>query len=227
MKILRLTESQLKSMVRKVVQENEMEQSNYMFFSNLEQIERQCKLLRNMDPSVIDELLNNGHDWADDHVSEAKTNMDQVFDFIMNETKGSSHEEEPVNADMDQFSMNEEDTLNEECWDGYKRVGSKMKNGKKVPNCVPVNEAANAAQQAAIAINMKKKGIKPKGEMSEREMYEAMEVDESKNCPTDPGKWAASKAAAKSKFKVYPSAYANGWAAKNYKSKGGGWKKCK
>jgi len=48
-----------------------------------------------------------------------------------------------------------------------------------------------------------------------------------KNCPTDPGKWSASKAAAKSKFDVYPSAYANGWAAKNYKGKGGGWKTCK
>ena len=47
-----------------------------------------------------------------------------------------------------------------------------------------------------------------------------------KNCPTDPGKWSASKAAAKSKFDVYPSAYANGWAAKNYKGKGGGWKTC-
>jgi hypothetical protein len=58
-------------------------------------------------------------------------------------------------------------------------------------------------------------------------MYESMEIDESKNCPTDPGKWAASKAAAKAKFDVYPSAYANGWAAKNYKSKGGGWRKCK
>lgn len=48
-----------------------------------------------------------------------------------------------------------------------------------------------------------------------------------KNCPTSPGKWSASKAAAKSKFDVYPSAYANGWAAKNYKSKGGGWRTCK
>ena len=47
-----------------------------------------------------------------------------------------------------------------------------------------------------------------------------------KSCPTDKGKWAASKAAAKSKFDVYPSAYANGWAAKNYKSKGGGWRDC-
>ena len=34
------------------------------------------------------------------------------------------------------------------------------------------------------------------------------------------------KAAAKRKFDVYPSAYANGWAAKNYKSKGGTWKNC-
>ena len=47
-----------------------------------------------------------------------------------------------------------------------------------------------------------------------------------KSCPNDPGKWAASKAAAKKKFDVYPSAYANGWAAKNYKSKGGTWKNC-
>ena len=35
------------------------------------------------------------------------------------------------------------------------------------------------------------------------------------------------KAAAKRKFDVYPSAYANGWAAKWYKGKGGGWKKAK
>ena len=26
------------------------------------------------------------------------------------------------------------------CWDGYKQVGTKMKNGKSVPNCVPANE---------------------------------------------------------------------------------------
>jgi hypothetical protein len=48
-----------------------------------------------------------------------------------------------------------------------------------------------------------------------------------KNVPTDPSKWAASISAAKKKFDVYPSAYANGWAAKNYKEKGGGWKTAK
>jgi hypothetical protein len=55
---------------------------------------------------------------------------------------------------------------------------------------------------------------------------ERLELFLEKNCPTDPGKWSASKAAAKRKFDVYPSAYANGWAAKNYKSKGGGWRTC-
>ena len=48
-----------------------------------------------------------------------------------------------------------------------------------------------------------------------------------KNVPNDKKKWAASIAAAKRKFKVYPSAYANAWAAKNYKSKGGTWRKTK
>jgi hypothetical protein len=47
-----------------------------------------------------------------------------------------------------------------------------------------------------------------------------------KNCPTNPQKWSSYKSQAKSKFDVYPSAYANGWAAKKYKAAGGGWKKC-
>ena len=46
-----------------------------------------------------------------------------------------------------------------------------------------------------------------------------------KNKPTNPKLWAASIAAAKRKFDVYPSAYANAWASKHYKSKGGSWTK--
>ena len=48
-----------------------------------------------------------------------------------------------------------------------------------------------------------------------------------KNVPTDPSKWSYYKAQAKKKFDVYPSAYANGWAAKQYKAAGGSWKKGK
>jgi hypothetical protein len=60
---------------------------------------------------------------------------------------------------------------------------------------------------------------------------ESVSIDEKinlfveENVPTDPSKWSYYKAQAKKKFDVYPSAYANGWAAKKYKAAGGGWKK--
>ncbi len=45
-----------------------------------------------------------------------------------------------------------------------------------------------------------------------------------KNVPTNPQLWGRAKALAKKKFKIYPSAYANAWAAKKYRSWGGRWK---
>ena len=47
---------------------------------------------------------------------------------------------------------------------------------------------------------------------------------EEKNVPTNPKLWSKYKSQAKAKFDVYPSAYANGWAAKMYKKAGGSWK---
>jgi len=64
---------------------NEVELENYMFFSNLKQMKRQIEMMMEMDPVMVDSILQNGHDWADDHISEAKNNMDQVFDFLKNE----------------------------------------------------------------------------------------------------------------------------------------------
>lgn len=134
MKIIKLTEDQLKKVVKNVVSENEEHGGNYMFFGNLEQIKRQCELLLKLDQNMVNELLDNGHDWADDHISSAKENIDQVFDFLMNETKGDSHDED-LNEDG-KMQSGEKDP----CWKGYHMVGNKMKNGKEVPNCVPVNE---------------------------------------------------------------------------------------
>ena len=61
--------------------------SRYMFFGNLEQIRRQAGLLLDMDEEEIEKILENGHDWAQDHIATAKESIDQVFDFLMNETK--------------------------------------------------------------------------------------------------------------------------------------------
>jgi hypothetical protein len=121
--------------------------------------------------------------------------------------------------------------------------------GKKkgYAKCVPAAKAAgmskkekeSATRRKRAAQNKAGRGGKDSSGQGKKPIYvstkpknETMNIEEKinlfleKNCPTDPAKWSASKSAAKSKFDVYPSAYANGWAAKNYKGKGGGWKKC-
>jgi hypothetical protein len=133
---VKLTESDLNRIVKKVLKEQE--HANYMFFSNLEQIKRQCDMMLEMDPNQLDEIIQNGHDWADDHISEAKTNIDQVFDFFKNQ-------------------MSKEYVDYEDISEGKKKTGT--------PLC------------------------------------------------------ARGKSAAKSKFKVYPSAYANGYAVQVCKGK--------
>jgi hypothetical protein len=128
--------------IKKVLREEEEHRSNrYMFFSNLEQIKRQCEILLEKDEDEIESILENGHDWAQDHIAESKNNMDQVFDFLMNELEGED-------SDNDYEEMVSE---------GKKKTGTKL-------------------------------------------------------C-------ARGKAAAKSKFDVYPSAYANGYAVQVCKGK--------
>ena len=140
MKTVKLTESDITRLVKRVLSEQEVEQSNYMFFSNLKQMKRQIEMMLEMDPNMIDNIIQNGHDWADDHISEAKTNMDQVFDFFKNEMEKESEY-------VDYEDINE----------GRKKTGTKL-------------------------------------------------------C-------ARGKAAAKAKFDVYPSAYANGFAVQVCKGK--------
>ena len=134
----------LNYIIKKVIKETitdkpsrqEKESSRYMFFSNLQQMRRQCNLLLDLDHEMIESILDNGHDWAQDHIAEAKNNMDQVFDFMMNESKKDGME----------MSMDDQDMVME----GRKKTGTKL-------------------------------------------------------C-------ARGKSAAKAKFDVYPSAYANGYA---------------
>ena len=61
----------------------------------------------------------------------------------------------------------------------------------------------------------------------ESKLLENLSVLVEKNVPTNPSKWSYYKSQAKKKFDVYPSAYANAWAAKQYKAAGGGWRTTK
>jgi len=132
----------INGLIKKILKEEEQKMSSrYMFFSNLEQIKRQCEMLLEMDQNEIENILENGHDWAQENIYEEKNNMDQVFDFLKNEMDGGSDYEE------------DEDMIEE----GRKKTGTKL-------------------------------------------------------C-------ARGKASAKSKYDVYPSAYANGHAIQVCKGK--------
>ena len=101
----------LDNIIKKVIKETKDNRSSrYMFFSNLEQMKRQCELLLDLDQDSIESILEQGHDWAQDHIAEAKNNMDQVFDFLMNETN-SPH--------GDMLSQNE-------IMEGKKKTGTKL-----------------------------------------------------------------------------------------------------
>ena len=94
----------LNYIIKKVIRETHEEKSQrYMFFSNLEQMRRQCDLLLDFDRNMVESILDNGHDWAQDHISEAKNNMDQVFDFMMNESKKDGMELSMNIDDKDMF----------------------------------------------------------------------------------------------------------------------------
>jgi len=45
-------------------------------------------------------------------------------------------------------TMNEEKKMSNPCWKGYKALGMKKKNGKEVPNCIPVDEAFEKFMQS-------------------------------------------------------------------------------
>jgi hypothetical protein len=111
-KVIKLSESELKNLVLRALKEAEHEHNRYMFFSNLEQMKRQAERLLELDHDKIHAILENGHDWADDHITVAKENLDQVFDFMMNEINGEDDED----MMMDDIAVME----------GRKKAGTKL-----------------------------------------------------------------------------------------------------
>jgi hypothetical protein len=80
------------------IEEGEEGGSRYMFFSNLELIKHHVEEMMAMDPTKIESILENGHDWAADHIATAKESIDQVFDFLTGEAEeGQGEIEMPSN----------------------------------------------------------------------------------------------------------------------------------
>ena len=91
-----------------------------------------------------------------------------------------------------------------------KKAGDKAKGGESKKGQKPV---------------MVKTGAKGLDKKNESLMSFGKFLREGENKPNNPALWKKAIAKAKEKFDVYPSAYANAWASKWYKSKGGTWSK--
>jgi hypothetical protein len=124
----------------------------------------------------------------------------------------------------------------------WKRINSKgeaigpcaREPGEPKPKCMSAEKRASLTKkERASAVRAKRKhdpNPERKGEpinvsnFGKGKISEDMEQLDEKNVPTNPELWSRAKSLARSKFDVYPSAYANGWASKWYKGKGGEWR---
>jgi hypothetical protein len=77
------------------------------------------------------------------------------LDKLVHKTFGSSSDEKKKQEPKKEEVKEPTGNLKDACWTGYVAVGTKMKNGKRVPNCVPKSEAYKGAK--AIVENAFKK----------------------------------------------------------------------
>jgi hypothetical protein len=195
MKKIILNQSQYK-LLEKLVSEQE---DRYMFFSNLEQIRDQANELLKYDRNKVEQLLDDGHDWAQDHVASSTESIDQVYDFMKNNFNNETNmiQEQPMLTNNMKSSI--------EC----------LKSIKKDISWQEVLQWFNENNIDYFGMNDLEMYIKY---LEERSDSKQLQVQEGRK-KTGTKLCARGKSAAKAKFDVYPSAYANGYAVQVCKGK--------
>lgn len=64
--------------------QEEEERHNYMFFGNLRTINHAIDDMLKMNEADVDKRISDGHDWVNDHIAEAKNNIEQVYHWLKN-----------------------------------------------------------------------------------------------------------------------------------------------
>jgi hypothetical protein len=58
-----------------------------MFFGNLKTIKACIEKMMDLDPMMVDQMLSDGHDWANDHVATSKDDIEEVCNWLCNKLK--------------------------------------------------------------------------------------------------------------------------------------------
>lgn len=136
--------------------------------------------------------------------------------------KGSGRKgKKPINVDTGIREQYDVDKKGPSTTPGQKMDIDKRNKRFKTPPCMIDNKEVEQPEYMDKIIGSKSVS-QILGEA--KEINEMMELIE-KNVPKNKKLWSKAKSLARQKFDVYPSAYANAWAAKWYKKKGGGWRK--
>lgn len=110
---------------------------------------------------------------------------------------------------------------------GFEPCGRNDAKTGKYPKCVPASKASRMTpEQIASAVRRKRTAESTQSREGKKPINVSTDTDkmEKANVPTDPALYARVKAAAKAKFDVYPSAYANAWLVREYKRRGGSYR---
>ena len=75
--------SQLKQLIKEEIKKSLKENAeNYMFFGNLKIIKAAVDEMLQMDKAMVDQILSDGHNWAEDHIATSKDDVEEVFNFL-------------------------------------------------------------------------------------------------------------------------------------------------
>jgi len=75
-------EKSVKKTAEKLKKSIKEDVSNYMFFENLKIIKNAVDEMLQMSPTIVDQILSNGHDWAEDHIATSKDDVEEVYNFL-------------------------------------------------------------------------------------------------------------------------------------------------
>lgn len=87
------------------------EEKNYMFFKNLYTMKRCIEDMMAMDKDQVDELIERGHDWASDHISSAKDDLQEVSDWLRYEMDNHQSEEGDHEGHGDEEDDDDDDEI--------------------------------------------------------------------------------------------------------------------
>ena len=106
---------------------------------------------KNMKKSLeVQEVIEEIKDMLEDVVNPVDTVIEIPEDALVKSVDPKPEDEEDK-EDEDYESDNEDEdkwsNMEKACWSGYKQEGMKEKNGRMVPNCVPVEKSYNEDEQ--------------------------------------------------------------------------------